>query len=92
MLHLKATLVRFKMENTEWHRPFLLIANQRMAHRPSMCEVTQGLAYRPDMLEGLIGKRQEVFNRTAMCKGMWSPLTGLACVKGFGVRSQAWCV
>lgn len=58
-----------------------------------MCEVTQGLTYRPDMHEGLVGKRHEVFNRPAMCKGMWSPLrlsvcegirgllTGLVCVK-----------
>ena len=84
LLYLKATLVRFKMGNSQ---TFLLIASiQGMAHRPSMCEVTQGLAYRPDK------HRHEAFHRPAMCKGMRGPLTGLASVKGFRVCSQAWFI
>lgn len=59
---------------------------QDPAHRPSMREVALGIAYRPDSVKG-----REVLHRPAMCKGMWGPLTGLACVKGHRVCSEAWC-
>lgn len=56
-----------------------------------MCEVTQGLTYRPDMHEGLVGKRHEVFNRPAMCKGMWRSVHRPGVYKGFVCTVRTVC-